>query len=68
MSGDRPTIPRGKYIGELVDPKTGNPIEAAEAENFMRCPACGGVLDMRNLGAAVAHHGPLPHPAEDGTT
>jgi hypothetical protein len=65
MARDRPTIPRGKYLGKLVDPRTGKPVEAAEADHFMRCPACGGVLDMRDLGAALAHHGPLPHPARD---
>jgi hypothetical protein len=65
MVGDRPTIPRGKYMGRLVDPKTGKPVEAAEADHFMRCPARSGVLDMRDLGAALAHHGPLPHPGED---
>ena len=52
-------------MGKLVDPSSGAPIDAAEAENFMRCPACGGVLDMRDLGAALAHHGPLPHPVGD---
>jgi hypothetical protein len=30
----------------------------------MHCPACGGVLDMRDLGA-LAHHGLLPHPVGD---
>ena len=65
MAGDRPSIPRGKYIGKRVDPKTGEPVEVAEEEHFMRYPACGGVLDMRDLGAAFAHHGPLPHPVGD---
>lgn len=58
-------VERGKYIGRLVDPKTGKPVDAPEAENYMRCPAYGGVLDMRDLGAALAHHGPLPHPDGD---
>ena len=58
-------IPRDKYLGQLVDPVTGKPIEAAEAEHFMRCTACGGMFDMRDLGAAFAHNGPLPHPSGD---
>ena len=58
-------LPRGKILGRLEDPVTGKPTDAAEAENFMQCPACGGVLDMRDLGAALAHHGPLPHPEGD---
>jgi hypothetical protein len=27
--------------------------------------ACGGWLDMRDLGAVLDHEGPLPHAAED---
>jgi hypothetical protein len=56
---------RGKILGRLAHPITGEPIDAAEAENFMKCPACGGVFDMRDLGAALPHHGPLPHPVGD---
>jgi hypothetical protein len=36
-----------------------------EREHFERCPACGGWIDLRNLGQVLAHAGPLPHPAED---
>jgi hypothetical protein len=62
-------FPRGKILGRLEDPVTGKPIDAAEAENFMQCSACGCVFDMRDLGAALAHHGrqPHPHPGQDRT-
>jgi hypothetical protein len=54
------TIPRGKYLGQPFD---GFPTN--EAEHFMRCPACGGLIDCRDLAQALAHNGPLPHPSED---
>ena len=53
-------IPRGKYLGERV----GDP-PAGEAEHFLRCPACGGWIDCRDLGQVFEHEGPLPHPAQD---
>jgi hypothetical protein len=54
------TIPRSKYIGKrLGDPP------ADEAEHFIRCPACGGRIDCRELGQVFEHEGPLPHPAQD---
>jgi len=53
-------IPRGKYIGRrLGDPP------ASEAEHFIRCPACGGWIDCRDLACVFEHEGPLPHPAQD---
>ena len=55
-----PMIPRGKYLGERV----GDP-PAGEAEHFLRCPACGGWIDCRDLGQVFEHEGPLPHPAQD---
>ena len=53
-------IPRGKYIGRLVGqaPKD-------EAGHFIRCPACRGWIDCRDLGQVFEHEGPLPHPAQD---
>jgi hypothetical protein len=36
-----------------------------EAEHFIRCPACGGWIDCRDLGQALEHDGPLPHPTQD---
>ena len=53
-------IPRGKYIGKrLGDPP------ADEAEHFIRCLACDGWIDCRDLGQVFEHEGPLPHPAQD---
>jgi hypothetical protein len=49
-------IPRGKYIGKRI----GQPA-TDEAEHFIRCPACGGWIDCRDLGQALEHYGPLPH-------
>ncbi|MBB5051106.1 hypothetical protein HNQ36_001060 [Afipia massiliensis] len=49
-------IPRGKYIGK----RDGRPV--AEAEHFIKCAACGGWIDCRDLGAVFDHEGPLPHP------
>ena len=36
-----------------------------EAEHFIRCEACGGWIDCRDLGAVFDHEGPLPHPKQD---
>ena len=36
-----------------------------EAEHFFKCEACGGWIDMRDLGAVLDHEEPLPHPACD---
>ena len=33
----------------------------------MRCSACGGMLDMRDLAIVLAHLEPLPHPGQDKT-
>jgi len=50
-------IPRWKRLGD--PPKD-------EAEHFMRCPACGGGMDCRDLGQVLfEHEGPLPHPPQD---
>jgi hypothetical protein len=51
-------IPRGRYIGKRVGP-------ADEPEHFIKCPLCGGLVDMRDLGQVLDHEGPLPHPAQD---
>ena len=51
-------VPRGKYFG--------NPIMKRErVRNFIRCLACGGWIDCRDLGQVFEHEGPLPHPAQD---
>ena len=53
-------LPRGRYLGKrLGDPP------ASEAEHFIRCPACDGWIDCRDLGQVFEHEGPLPHPAQD---
>jgi CRISPR/Cas system type I-B associated protein Csh2 (Cas7 group RAMP superfamily) len=38
---------------------------AREAEHFIRCPACCGWIDCRDLGQVFEHEGTLPHPAQD---
>jgi uncharacterized C2H2 Zn-finger protein len=53
-------IPRGKYIGKRVGRTATD-----EAEHFIRCPACGGWIDCRDLACVFEHEGPLPHPAQD---
>jgi len=40
-------------------------IPTTEGEHYMRCPAGGGMIDCRDLAQAIAHNGPLPHPAQD---
>ena len=53
-------IPRGKYLDERY---RGSPVDAAESH--IRCPTCGGWIDVSDLGCVVDHAGPLPHPAID---
>ena len=40
---------RPPRLGELVEPKP-----ASEAGFFMRCPACGGYFDTRDLAQVIA--------------
>ena len=47
-------------VRELV----GHPV-ADEAEHFIRCTACGGWMNCRDLGQVFEHEGPLSHPAQD---
>lgn len=54
----RPEIPRGKYRGE----RRGGPPQS-EAEHFYQCAACGGWVDMRDLGAVFDHEPGGSHPA-----
>ena len=58
-------VPRDKYIGIPINPRTGEPVELAEEEHYQRCPACGGWIDCRDLGMVLDHEGPLPHPGHD---
>jgi hypothetical protein len=53
-------IRRGEILGERVDREV-----ADEAEHFIRCPTCGGWVDMRDLAQVFEHEAPLPHPAQD---
>jgi hypothetical protein len=55
-----PPIPRGEIIGQ-----PNGWVPESEADHFMQCPGCGGWFDMRDLGWALEHAGPLPHPARD---
>ena len=52
-------IPRDTYFGR---PLGAQPTD--EAEHFVRCPACGGWIDCRDLAQVFEHKGPLPHPAQ----
>jgi hypothetical protein len=54
-------IPRGTYFGRRV----GGQPPKDEAEHFIRCPACGGWIDCRDLGKVFEHEGSLPHPPQD---
>jgi hypothetical protein len=58
----RSEVRRGQYIGKRVGTQPKD-----EAEHFMRCPDCRGLVDMRDLGQVLEHHGPLPHPKQDQT-
>jgi hypothetical protein len=55
----RPT-PRGKYLDERL---RSSATEAAD--NHIRCPQCGGWIDVSDLGAVADHAGPRPHAAID---
>src|SRR3981189_901672 len=37
----------------------------SDADHFWKCEACSGWFNMCDLGAALDHEGPLPHPACD---
>jgi hypothetical protein len=53
-------FPRGKYSGRRLGDQPKD-----EAEHFIRCPACRGWIDCRELAQVFEHEGPLPHPAQD---
>ena len=57
-------VPRGRYFGRPIDPRTGKLVEVSEAEHFYRCE-CGSWVDCRDLGVVFGHWGALPHPADD---
>jgi hypothetical protein len=43
-------IPRGKYTGREADHPP-----ATYGEHFIKCPACGGWFDCRDLGAVCSN-------------
>jgi translation initiation factor 2 beta subunit (eIF-2beta)/eIF-5 len=45
MASMTKTIPRGEYIGRRVGGEPQN-----VAEHYVKCPTCGGWIDMRDLG------------------
>jgi hypothetical protein len=49
-------IARGKPLGERLGEGP-----ASEAEHFLRCPACGGWIDCRDLGQVFEHEGGRCH-------
>jgi hypothetical protein len=57
---ERRRLRRGEIIGQRVDRKG-----VTEADHFLKCPACGGWIDVRDLAQVFEHPGPLPHPAQD---
>ncbi len=59
-------LPIGKIPGS-ENPVTGKPIDTEEAESFVACPACGGMIDIRDLAMVLAHLKPLPHTGQDQT-
>jgi hypothetical protein len=46
-------IKRGEFVGKRADEQPNG-----EAEHFIRCPACNGWIDMRDLGQVFEHAGP----------
>jgi hypothetical protein len=60
---DRPKFPRGTVIRRRVE---GPPV-MSEADHFIRCEACGGIIDMRDLAWIRDHEpdAPWPHRACD---
>jgi hypothetical protein len=50
-------VPHQKYNDKKIDkPKD-------EAGYFIRCPACGGRIDVRDVRQVLEHDGPRPHPS-----
>lgn len=51
---------RGSHKGVIVSDRLGEPLKS-ESERFMKCPACDGWFDTRDLAQIMEHEGPLPH-------
>jgi hypothetical protein len=58
------TIEKDKIGLKYLDERQRQSPEKA-ADSHIRCPECGGWIDVSDLGAVVDHAGPLPHPAID---
>ena len=57
-------VPSGRRGGQIIGKRVGGEPKH-EREHFMKCPECGGWIDMRDLGRVLEHHGPPPHPQQD---
>lgn len=55
----RRTVPPVKP-GEIIGQPKGW-IPESEADHYTQCPGCKEWIDMRDLGMAFQHAGPLPH-------
>jgi hypothetical protein len=53
-------LPRGRHV-ETIAPKSDTPTYG----HLMKCPECGLWFDCRDLAAALAHNGPMPHPTNN---
>ena len=53
-------VPRRECIDHRVDRAVKD-----ETDCFMRCPACDGRIDTRDLRQVLEHDGPLPHPVRE---
>lgn len=51
-------VRRGEVTGYQSD---GPPLQSP----YWRCPKCNGMVNIFDFATALAHDGPLPHPAED---
>jgi hypothetical protein len=58
---------RGSILDWEEGPLTGKPVETEEADSFVKCPACAGMIDCRDLAIVLEHLKPLPHPGQDAT-
>jgi hypothetical protein len=53
-------VPRQECVDQTVDRRA-----KVETEYFMRCPACDGRIDTRDLRQVLEHDGALPHPVRE---
>ena len=60
MSPTLKIVPRQECIDQRIDGTAKD-----ETDCFMRCPACNGQIDTRDLRQVLEHDGPLPHPVRE---